>query len=85
MKICPVVAALFHLDKWMDRRMHMMKLIIAFHNFTNVSKNDKSRKIVVAKNGFHQESRGRLITEECGIHENQNTKHIVVMFLKIIM
>jgi len=46
----------------------MMKLIISFHNFTNVPKNDKSGKIIVAKNGFHQESLGRLITAESGIH-----------------
>ena len=52
----------------------MMKLIIAFHHFTNVPKNDKSRKIIVAKNGFRQESQGRLITAEWGIHENRNTK-----------
>ena len=74
MRICPVVAALFHVDKWMDRRTHMIKLIIAFHNFTNVPKKDKSRKIIAAKNGFHQESEGRLITAECGMHENRNTK-----------
>jgi len=59
MRICPVVAALFHVDKWTDRRTHMMKLIIAFHNFTNVPKNGNSRKTIVAKNGFHQESEGR--------------------------
>jgi len=59
MRICPVVAELFHVDKWMDRRTHMMKLIIAFHNFTTLPKNGKSRKIIVAKNGFHQESQGR--------------------------
>jgi hypothetical protein len=56
MRICPVVAALFHVDKWMDRRTHMMKLIIVFHNFTNVPKNDKSIKIIVAKSGFRQGS-----------------------------
>ena len=69
-----MVATVFHVDKWMDRRTHMMKLIIAFHHFTNVPKNDKSRKIIVAKNGFRQESQGRLITAEWGIHENRNTK-----------
>jgi hypothetical protein len=74
MIICPVVAALFHVDMWMDRRTHMMKLIIVFHNFMNVPKNDKCRKIIVAKKGFHQESWGRLNTAECGMHENRNTK-----------
>jgi hypothetical protein len=39
-----------------------------------VPKNDKSGKIIVARNGLHQESRGRLIATECDIHENQNTK-----------
>ena len=52
----------------------MMKLIIAFHNFLDVPKNDKSRKIIVAKNGSHKESQSRLSTTECGIHENWNTK-----------
>jgi hypothetical protein len=74
MRLCPVVAVLFHVEKWMERRTHIMKLIIAFHNFTNVPKNDRSRSIIVDKNGFHQESQGRLITAECGMHENPNTK-----------
>jgi hypothetical protein len=79
MRICPVVAALFHVDKWMDRRTHMMKLVIAFHNFTTLPKNGKSRKIIVAKNGFHQESQGRLITAEWGMHENRNTKRGILI------
>jgi hypothetical protein len=79
MRICPVVAVLFHMHKWMDRRTHIMKLIIAFHNFTNVPKNDKSRKIIVDKNGFHQGSWDRLITAEWGIRENWNTKQEILI------
>ena len=52
---------------------------VAFCNFTNVPKNDKSRKIIVDENGFHQESWGRLITAECGIHENQSTKQEILI------
>jgi hypothetical protein len=74
MRICPVVTESFLMDKWMDRRTHMMKLIVAVQNFMNMTKNDKFGKIIVAKNGLHQDSRGRLIATECGIHENQNTK-----------
>jgi hypothetical protein len=39
-----------------------------------VPKNDKSGKMIVAKNGLLQESRGRLISAECGVRESQNTK-----------
>jgi len=37
MKICPVEAELFHLDRQTD----MMKLIFAFQNFAKVPKNVK--------------------------------------------
>ena len=42
MKIRPVGAELFHVDKkthrWIDRYTHMTKLIVAFRNFANSPK-----------------------------------------------
>jgi len=37
MKICQVGAELFHVGRQMDWWTDMMKLIVAFHNFANVS------------------------------------------------
>jgi hypothetical protein len=39
MKICLVGAELFHEDRWVDGRMHMMKIIVAFWNFVNTPNN----------------------------------------------
>jgi len=41
MKICPVGAELFHVDRRMDAHMNTMKLIVTFRNFTNAPKNDR--------------------------------------------
>lgn len=38
MNIHPVGAALFHVDKWIDRQTDKMKLVVAFHNFANPQK-----------------------------------------------
>ena len=38
MKVCPVGGKLFHVDRQIDRRTDMSKLIIPFHNFANVPK-----------------------------------------------
>ena len=39
MKVCPVEADLFHADEQTDRQTDMTKLIVAFHNFANMPKN----------------------------------------------
>jgi hypothetical protein len=39
MKIFPVGAELFHAERQMDGQTDMAKLIVAFHNFANASKN----------------------------------------------
>jgi hypothetical protein len=40
MKICAVIAKLFHVDGRMDRHTHMMKLIIAFRSFVKTPINE---------------------------------------------
>ena len=42
MKIHPMGAKLFHADGRMDRRANMTKLMVAFCNFVNASKNNKT-------------------------------------------
>jgi hypothetical protein len=46
MKILPVGAELFHVDRWTDRQKNMMKLIFPLQNFANVSKNGISKLIL---------------------------------------
>jgi len=39
MKVCPVEADLFHADEQTDTQTDMTKLVVAFHNFANMPKN----------------------------------------------
>jgi hypothetical protein len=49
MKIRPVGAKLFHVDRQTDRWTDKMKMMVAFQNFANVSK----RYVTVTKLSFH--------------------------------
>ena len=44
MKIHPVGAELFHADGRTDRRRDMTTIIVAFRNFSNVTKNEENRQ-----------------------------------------
>jgi len=39
MKICPVGAELFHVDRRIDGHTNTMKLMVTFRNFANAPKN----------------------------------------------
>lgn len=47
MKICPVGAKLFHVDRWTDRHTDMMMLIVAFCIFVNMPNNNSGFKCVI--------------------------------------
>jgi hypothetical protein len=46
MKIHPVGAELFHVDRWTVRQKNMTKLIFPFHSFVNMPKNGISKVII---------------------------------------
>jgi hypothetical protein len=45
MKLRPVGAEMFHVDRRMDGRTDMTKLIVAFRNFANAPKNDNCKYV----------------------------------------